>query len=364
MFFFNNKKNEINGLKQKIEDLSVENKVLKEALAAEKKILQQSRLDNEKEVSEAMLAKSVGKNMIQLGKFVGEIQQSLLSVSDSLNGEKENTVRAAEVSQQSGESMQTIASALSVMSRDTGATAKTINGLNKQVDDIGEIVNLIQNNSDQTNLLALNAAIEAARAGEMGRGFAVVADEVRSLAKRADEATSDIEKLVGTIQQETSQAGEQIKHVVEKSANFSQMGSDAKGKMDEMIAISTTMESVINDSALKSFLEVVKIDHLIWKLDVYTVFMGDSKKAINDFSDHTMCRLGKWYYEGEGKLKFSKLTGYASIEKPHIGVHKAGVAALKCLAAGEMKKALAELNEMERASMDVLKALSSMVKSL
>jgi len=223
---------------------------------------------------------------------------------------------------------------------------------------------LIENISDQTNLLALNAAIEAARAGEMGRGFAVVADEVRSLAKRTGDATSEIAGLVDAIQQETIQARKQIEAVSTSSANFSQVGSNAKGQMDEMISISTGMEGVINQSALRSFVEVVKVDHLVWKLEVYKVFMGVSEKSANDFADHTMCRLGQWYYQGEGHQNFSRLSGFSGVEQPHKAVHQSGLAALTKLNAGKNTEALEDLATMEEASMEVLQALATLADGL
>ncbi|MBI6851807.1 methyl-accepting chemotaxis protein [Pseudomonas cichorii] len=107
--------------------------------------------------------------------------------------------------------------AIERMSGDVQGTAELISNLAEESRDIGKVLDVIRGLADQTNLLALNAAIEAARAGEAGRGFAVVADEVRALAHRTQQSTSEIERMIGSIQGGTEQAVSSMRNSTERA---------------------------------------------------------------------------------------------------------------------------------------------------
>lgn len=115
-------------------------------------------------------------------------------------------------------------------------SAETVLELGKSSNQIGEIVQVIDDIADQTNLLALNAAIEAARAGDQGRGFAVVADEVRKLAERTTKATKEIASMIRQIQKDTEEAVVSMKEGTTEVEKGKELADKAGQSLEQIIS--------------------------------------------------------------------------------------------------------------------------------
>jgi hypothetical protein len=297
------------------------------------------------------------KHLDQFGTSFGLSQQSLGQMADRLKAERGSVTETRDVSEASRSAISGIADNLSHLSAQSEAATGSVAVLGERTSKIAGIVNLIKEIADQTNLLALNAAIEAARAGEQGRGFAVVADEVRKLAERTTKATAEISTLVSQIETETGSATESMATLAAEAKRFSGEGGAATSNMQRLLGLTTQMEDSISASTLRSFVEVAKVDHLVFKFQVYRAFLGLNNMGAGELADQTACRLGKWYYSGDGHDCYSKLPGYREMETPHTNVHRAGREALEALRSNDPARGTDALGRMEEASVAVIEAL-------
>jgi twitching motility protein PilJ len=126
-------------------------------------------------------------------------------------------------------------------------TSKRIKRLGESSQEIGNIVELIEEIAEQTNILALNASIEASRAGESSRGFAVVADEVQKLAERSAQATRKIEVLVSTIQSDTNEAVVSMERSTTDVVGGALLAENAGAALEEIEQVSHQMASLVQN---------------------------------------------------------------------------------------------------------------------
>jgi regulator of replication initiation timing len=361
MFFSSGRK--IAELQQRLQSMQAENETLRGELTATRETLDAMRPAAAEADAQGCLLVGMAPHIGSFSDSLKESQSSLATLAQAMRQETQRVVMACHTVGDNLGIIERMAGSLEGFTQRLNTTSDEVGKLHDRTGEIGGIVKLIQGIAEQTNLLALNAAIEAARAGEYGRGFAVVADEVRKLADRTRNATNEISTLVQTVQNEATQVRDQVQVDPESTRIFQQDGQQAYLGMKGLMDSSDQMIGTIAASALRSFVETAKVDHLVFKMEIYKVFLGLSNKNETEFASHTHCRLGKWYYEGDGKSCFSRLPGYQAIETPHVAVHQHGVNAVRHFHAGELNAGLDELGKMEAASLRVLRNLETMAES-
>ncbi len=201
------------------------------------------------------LAKASGAQ----SKQISSATESAAGMASSVAEVSGNAERAADVARHSvevahkgGDAVRRTIDGMNTIRETIQETSKRIKRLGESSQEIGNIVELINDIAEQTNILALNASIQASMAGEAGRGFAVVADEVQRLAERAANATKQIEVLVRTIQTDTNEAVVSMERSTTDVVGGALLAENAGAALEEIEQVSNQIASLVQNISASS----------------------------------------------------------------------------------------------------------------
>ncbi len=195
-----------------------------------------------------------------------------------------------------------ISASVHQLEKNVSATNQSANDIYEGSQAIMEAIKGITDIAFQTKLLSFNASVEAARAGEAGKGFAVVATEVQRLANSTSELLKKIKERAGNFEAISSELKESAKTSLEGSNYINQTLTGLKEMITKTVEYNHKTVHDVSHVKDEIFMSLAKLDHIIWKVNTYISIIEERPSF--QFVDHHNCRLGKWYYEGEGQKCF------------------------------------------------------------
>ncbi|MDF2152546.1 methyl-accepting chemotaxis protein [Vibrio sp. CAU 1672] len=193
----------------------------------------------------------------QIATAINEFTATVREVAQSATSAAEASENADKAAAQGRQVVDESVGMIERLSQEMAASVESMHALARYSEDIGSVVDVIQDISEQTNLLALNAAIEAARAGEQGRGFAVVADEVRTLASRTQKSTEEILHTIQRLQQGSQESTSRLEQgadnarvTVEKAREAGEALAQITDSVDRITAMNTQIATAAEQQTL------------------------------------------------------------------------------------------------------------------
>jgi twitching motility protein PilJ len=190
--------------------------------------------------TQAKQAAAASESMARMATSIEEVSGNAERCSDVAR-------HSVEIAHKGGDAVRRTIAGMNTIRETIQDTSKRIKRLGESSQEIGNIVELIEEIAEQTNILALNASIEASRAGEASRGFAVVADEVQKLAERSTTATKKIEVLVSTIQSDTNEAVMSMERSTTDVVGGALLAENAGAALDEIEQVSHQIASLVQN---------------------------------------------------------------------------------------------------------------------
>jgi len=232
----------------------------------------------------AHLAKASGAQSKQIASAT-ESAGGMAGATEEVSGNAERAADVArhsvEVAHKGGDAVRRTIDGMNTIRETIQETSKRIKRLGESSQEIGNIVELINDIAEQTNILALNASIQASMAGEAGRGFAVVADEVQRLAERAANATKQIEVLVRTIQTDTNEAVVSMERSTTDVVGGALLAENAGAALEEIEQVSNQIASLVQNISGSSRQQTMAAQNIARNMQVLKEISAQTADSTN-----------------------------------------------------------------------------------
>jgi methyl-accepting chemotaxis protein len=216
--------------------------------------------------------------------LTNQISEMVRQVAGNADAVTRDSANAAKAAREGSSTVESTIDGMRNIQAKVGLSARKVEEMGQRSDQIGTIVETIDDIASQTNLLALNAAIEAARAGEHGKGFAVVADEVRKLAERSSSATKEINGLIRGIQKTVAEAVQAMNEGATEVENGVTMANEAGRSLNNILTAAEAVFSQAEQAAKGTQRMSVLADQMVAAADTVSSIIEENTASTEEMS--------------------------------------------------------------------------------
>ncbi len=213
---------------------------------------------------------------------LSELSTTSSDIAASMEESRGITENSSQMTREGSKTIESSIDSLRQIEVQAESLSKIVKDLGQSTNQIGAIVEVINDVADQTNLLALNAAIEAARAGEHGRGFAVVADEVRKLAERTGKATDEIVAIINSLQKKAGDADSAMQETVAEVSKGTELGNKSLEMLGSIVESGKEVQNASESVAAAIEEENATISEISTNLESMAAGSMESAAAVQE----------------------------------------------------------------------------------